>query len=532
MGMQMVPNVLGGDNPEEEAKKIFQAGGANSDFLSGGGLNEDQQEQVWTFIRNYMVMLAPHYQQLTSFPGDSPIGRAAAQREMYRNGSSIGMGASLVPGGCELMVHSNGKISGTYDQAYIGESITRRAAEGTQRADQYSRNPMKFGRRRFETVKMQSAWGFTTEFISQNLQRGQLNAKLGAGLGRRMGQDYEDLFINGDEDAAPILDANGHETPHSELLRINDGLVKLTREQCPQFSADGEFVEWAHFVQATKMVPDEYGATGYKWWANPHLWTDWLENLSNRGAGAVESTMALGGIGLGPIGFPLVLVPSLPRQMPLTMIAAATSAHVIGHRAGPFSFPVDQFQISLNVDGAGAETIVFPTTSDPNVENRLLISERAAQVINAQYAAARGSQYSKVASVGQHGVLQLISPTSGAGSSIVIAAPANSALAILGLTAATTTGAAADGAAPFTNTINEGTVMWFGPEWNFVWHVNTADNGSDDKGLRMYVKFDQGSDKWVTDVYSYQDTTITAPEATVLIDNLRIARAGVSAINP
>ena len=291
MSMQ-VPNVLGGTNPEEEAKKIFQAGGGNSDFLSGGGLNEDQQEEVWLFIRNYCVMLAPLYSSMNAFPSDSPIGRSFAQRDLYRNGSSIGMGPTLVPGGCELMVHRNGKISGTYDQAYIGESITRRASEGTQRVDQYNRNPMKYGRRRYETVKMQSGWGWTTEFISQNIQRGQLNAKLGSGLSRRMAQDYEDLFVNGDADAAPALDANGRETPRSELLRINDGLIKLSQAQCPKFSVDGEFVEWAHFLQATKMVADEYGATGYKWWCNNHLWTDWLENLSNRGAGAIEASMA------------------------------------------------------------------------------------------------------------------------------------------------------------------------------------------------------------------------------------------------
>ena len=530
MSMQ-VPAVFGGAHPEVEAQKIFQAGGAASDFAAGGGLDEDQQEEMWFFIRHYMVMLAPIYAQMAGqYPDKSPIGQAFAQRALYQNGSSIGAGPTLVPGGCELIVHRNGKISGHYDQGYIGEPITRRASEGTQSADQYSQNAFKQGRRRFETLKMQSAYGWTTEFVSQGIQRQQLNAKLGAALGKRMAQDFEELFVNGDQDAAPVLDAAGRETPRSKLNRINDGLVKLTLAQCPQFSADGEYVEWAHFVQATKMVQDEYGAVGYKWWCNNHLWTDWLENLQNRGGGAIEASMALGGVGLGPMGFPMVLVPAMPRQMPLRVFAAATSARVLGGRAGPFTFPIDQFQISLNVDGAGAETIIFSNVNDPNVENRLLQAERVCNTINTQYSAARGVQYKAVARVAQHGHIEFVSPTSGAGSSIVLAAPANSGLAVLGLVLGTTNGEAANGAG--TNTINEGTIMWFGPEWNFCWHVNTADPGSDDKGIRMYVKFDQGSDQWVTDVYSYQDTTITAPEATIVVKDLRIARPGTSALNP
>ncbi len=496
-----------------ETMKIFAAGGASSDLLTGGALNEDQQLEVMKFIRSYAVMLAPHVNDLNQFPPDSPIGRGYQART--QSGSSVGGAAALVPGGSTMMRHAAGKTSGTYDQLHIGRPITRAATEGTQDADQYTRNPAQFGRRRFSAEKLRASWGATTEFFERNIRQGTLNQELARAMAPRLAQDFEDLAINGDT----AIVAN---TDRGLLLRRYDGWLKQTREQCYQISAGGDTIEHAIFMQAIKSMPEEYSITDHKWWMHPWLWHDYIDKLSQRTNGGPASDAALAGQGLAPYGYPVCLVPSLPRNEAITLFNLATAGTHIGTQPGPFAFETNAFQINLNVNNQGVVTIVFPTKLDTDVQERLLTSSRVAAIINEQYAAAHGIVYGNVARVGQHGVIEFVSPTTGAGaaSRIVLAAPANSALTALGLTAGTYEGVAAGGT---WNTYDEGTVMWLSPAWNFVWHVVTDANYTG-SGLRMYTKFDQGSDQVLTDIYSWQGASLMTPEACVVVNGLRAMR--------
>ena len=111
----------------EEVLKVLQAGDQSSsgDFLAGGALNAEQQREFLKYIRAYGVMIAPHYQDLSQFPVNSPIGRAAAAR--FQGGGTNPMGPGLVPGGARMLTHSSGAISGTYDNMFITDTITRGA---------------------------------------------------------------------------------------------------------------------------------------------------------------------------------------------------------------------------------------------------------------------------------------------------------------------------------------------------------------------------------------------------------------------
>ena len=109
-----------------------------------------------------------------------------------------------------------------------------------------------------------------------------------------------------------------------------------------------------------------------------------------------------------------------------------------------------------------------------------------------------------------------------AATSIAITEPANDCLVRLGLTAATTSGEAAGGAGVYS-TLNQGTIMWFGPAWNFVWHVTTAPR-SNPNGIRSFSEFKAGSDKVLTTTYTWQDSTIYAPQALQVVKELRVAR--------
>jgi len=517
MSMQQgapAPNIydLSTETAIADLKKVFQAGGPDSDLIPGGGLDEEQQLEMWTFVRQYAVMLAPMYPDLQTFPNESPIGRSNLAHYTSRSP------AALVPGGATMKVHSKGQVSGHYDLEYIPDTITRGATEGTRDVDQYAENGIETARRRYELKKLRSSHKETTEFYMRHIQNATLNAQLGNKLAPRMMQDFEDLAINGDESIAVT-------SKRTRLLKQNDGWLKLARNQSPKFSLGGDFIEWDVFVDAVKMMPEEYNTLDFKWFMHPHLWLDWITRLSQRGNTA-EASAALGGSAVAPMGFATVLVPTLPRQQALPLNNTAVPARVKGERPGPISFKPNAKQFSLNVNGAGAEIIVFPDVDDPILDNRNLTMDRIAETINSQYSTAHGQAYANIARVGQHGVLEIVSPSTGAGQSIVIAAaPANDCLSVLLLAAGTYSGAAAGGAGVYS-TIYEGTPLLFGPAWNFVWHVSTAPRGSSANGLRMFTRFEQGSDSVETDIYTFQDATLYAPEALILVDDIRVARAG------
>jgi hypothetical protein len=562
--MDIVKNVNQFESPEE-VLKVLTAGG---DFLAGGQINEEEQAEFLTYVRAYGVMLAPLYQDLSQFPTNSPIGRAAGAR--FVGGGAPTAGPGLVPGGARMMAHGSGAISGHYDNMFIGHTITRGAGAdgdnrfvqeaevdswaganagelavvrglanvgGNDRLANYSdlSEPAKFGRRTFSCVKLRSSYAASTEFFTRSIIAGKLNADLSAALAPRMVHDFEDLAINGDT-GSPITSMRGR------LLRCNDGWLKISRAQAPKINVDGEYLHWEHFVHGVKSIPDEYPMTDYKWWMNPHLWTDWVTALARyTNVGGESFSAALQGNALAPLGIPAVLVPLLPRNDKISVRNAANAfeaGHSVlqGREPGPFFFSAaaandKRLRIVMAATDGDAHNrnidVDFTTVADANQENRLLTIDRIVAQINAT-ADAGGC-----ARVGQHGTLELVA-TSAAGAVLEVgtvgvgADAASGANARLGFLSDEDAPAAAVGPPVAQGVITraEGTAMWLSPAENFVWHVTTAEAGSSSTGIRMFSKFEQDMDRVVTDVYSYQDATIAMPHMMVVLDKIRCARPG------
>ena len=563
--MEIVKNNKQFENPEE-VLKVLTAGG---DFLSGGAINEEEQKEFLTYVRAYGVMLAPLYQDLSQFPTNSPIGRAAAAR--FVGGGAPTAGPGLVPGGARMMAHASGAISGHYDQMFVGGTITRGAStsgndsfvqEGA--VDQYSgvqglsdafgaddrqanyndiSEPAKFGRRQFQCVKLRTSYAASTEFFVRNIMSGRLNAELSAAMAPRMIHDFEDLAINGD----PTRAVN---SKRDRLLRSNTGWLPISRAQAPTVDADGEYLHWEHFVEAVKTVPDEFPMTDYKWWMNPHLWTDWITALARyqSNGGGESFSSALQGNALAPLGIPACLVPLLPRNDRIS-VRGSNNAMVAGHSVlsgrepGPFFFAdaasgVLVIQIANSQAGGNNRniTVQFTDVGDANPENRLLTAQRICGQINAARLAAQGeSGTGPLARVGQHGMIELIAVAQngvpledGATVAVLSLGNGSTAAAALGFLDAGEV-AAASGAAPAAQSAivrPEGTAMWLSPAENFIWHVTTSDPGASSVGIRMFTKFEQDMDRVVTDIYSYQDATIAMPHMMVLVDRIRCARPG------
>lgn len=509
-------------NPEQ-VLKTFQAGGQDSDLLSGGGLLEEQQTSLVTHVRNYTVLMADIAPD-AAYSGNSPLGRQSAIEARLPNGAPFGGNAlRLRAGGVTPVVHRGGQISGIDDQLYAGGTVLGPATEAAQPANAYDNNFADFGRRRWELSKLRASYAFTTEFVTQNVAGNSLNGELERIVTPILAQNLEDLNLNGDSTLA--ADGSARRT----LLRTNDGWRAILRAQAPKMDLRGEYAEPEMFYQAVRRVPPQYNTVGRVWMANDRAALDWTQHMLSRGAGALESSLALIGQAPAPCGFQWLLVPLMPNNLALPKISNAIPAFVSGNRPVGGSFTAAAFQITINVDGSGAETIVFPTVLASNPEDRYLSASRIAQIINDQYSAAQGSSYSNIASVGQDDVLELRGVASNG--SIVIAAPANSALSLLGLTAGTYNGAGAS--AGGTNVVYEGSEIIFGDPAGFRFHYGTAAPGSTGPaGLRQYMKFSQSHDKYLYDMYLWTDATIADPEAYVFMQHLRIARPGINPVNP
>lgn len=508
MGLPL--NILG--HPEE-VSKLFTAEGPDSPLRSGGFKDEEQQEQLVRFISTYGVMIAPKM-PLNQFPPNSKIGQGI--REQVNTDGSVGRVPALTPGGAEIVTHS-GNLSGHYDLEYVAETILGPATEATQDASQYDDNPAKYGRRRFECEKYRASWGRSREWVLRALANGTLNAEVGDSFAPRIAHDVEDAMISGDTSLAASNKRN-------TLLRKNDGWLKQARTEGQYMDWGNNYVSWNLFRDTARRMalqPD-MDFTGFKWWMHPMLWLDWLEWLSNRSM-SVEGSAALTGQGLGPMGYSTVLVPLFPVSMGLTA-SGKDYARVATTIPGPKVFPPTNHQISLNIDGAGAVPIVFPNTNDSDVQNHIQTPHQIARAINQQYVdGVDDSTYNNVARVAQHGVVEILSPTQGADGSVVVAAPAESALELLGLTAGTYDGLDSGG------TLYEGTPLLFGPDYNFNAHFVVAPDTSD-AGIRMYTKYDQGSDKVLADMYLHMDATLYIPHLTTYVANVRRARVGDSVV--
>ena len=564
--MEIVKNNKEFENPEE-VLKVLTAGG---DFLSGGAINEEEQKEFLTYVRAYGVMLAPLYQDLSQFPTNSPIGRAAASR--FIGGGAPTAGPGLVPGGAKMMAHSSGAISGHYDQMFVGGTITRGASTsgndsfvqegavdaysgvnglsddfgGDSRQANYNdvSEPAKFGRRQFQCVKLRTSYAASTEFFVRNIMSGRLNAELSAAMAPRMIHDFEDLAINGDP-------SRGIASKRDRLLVSNTGWLPISRAQAPTVDADGEYLHWEHFVHAIKTVPDEFPMTDYKWWMNPHLWTDWVTALARyQSDGGGESfSSALQGNALAPLGIPACLVPLLPRNDAISVRQDNAAAFEGGHSVlafpepGPYFFRqgANVLVIQIADSAAGANnrniTVTFPDVTDANPENRLMTAADIARRINdARLAAGGESGLAQLARVGQHGFVELVAVAQNGvpledGATVGVRSQGNgsTANATLGFATAAGTTGPASGAAPAAQSAvvrPEGTAMWLSPAENFIWHVTTADPGASSVGIRMFTKFEQDMDRIVTDIYSYQDATIAMPHMMVLVDKIRCARPG------
>lgn len=451
-----------------------------SSFFSAGLLQPEQQDQFISYVR-----------------GESTLLRAARFVRMDRFVMEI-------------------------DKLHIGEPITESASEAT--GSTYDADAA-FTKVTLTAQKIRSRLPYSVETLIANIEQARFESTIIRRMSERIGIDMEHLALNGDTAYTPT------NTPEGRLLTRFNGWAK----QCEGghiLDAGGDTIRKEIFAEAKSRLPKDFRRDpGLRFLASQNIADDWLHSLADHGTEI--GVGALRGQTVRPFGVPLVEVPLIPDDLPVTVGNTAPSpAQVLGNRQGPFVFRAGiNDTLVLNFDGAagGPITITFPAGTYDTVA--------VVQMINNAITAS-GLPPAGIAGLGRcttlsEGRLILESNLLGAAGSVTIGVdgpppgtgPSN-ANDTLGFTAGTVTGVAAGGA----GNVNEGSYMLLTNPSNLIYGIVTVprvgmpQSVPGAEGTRMYTKYDEEVDSVIITTYNFLAVAVENLEAVVKVKNLRRRR--------
>jgi hypothetical protein len=434
---------------------------ATSDLLTGGLLNPLQQTQFITLVKKFSVLL--------------PMSRFV---RMPRPLMDI-------------------------DKLWVGEPVTESVDEAT---DTGNLSKAKFQRITLAAKKVRSAWNVTTEVLQGNIEQNDFEQTIMNTMVERISTDLEDMAINGDT-------TNTGVNPRDRLLRRLDGWAKQT-EGAHRVDAKGSSIQKGLFSEMKRRMPKQYkNDPGLRWLVGDALAVDWADVVSDRGT--ILGDAALQGAEMAPLGTPMIRVPLIPDDAPIT-ITSASSAEVLGTQEGPFQIDGTCDTIILKVDAVGPCTVTLP--------HGTLNVVTVAAAINAALVTAYGSLYANVARDDRDGHLLLTSPITGTSSHIKLepVAYGSQGYTVLGLIDATppTTGnwpvseiVYSGGAAGSQNVVDEGSFILFTNPKNLVFGILD--------GTRIFTEFNKNVDQIESIVYNQVDARVENVDAIVKVDNVR-----------
>jgi hypothetical protein len=451
---------VGGLNEEMIEKTI-----ATSDLLSGGMLNPLQQTQFITLVKKFSVLL--------------PLSRF------------IRMPRPLMD----------------VDKLWIGEPVTESVDEAT---DTGNLSRAKFQRIVLRAQKVRSAWNITTEVLQGNIEQNEFESTIMNTMVERIATDMEDLGINGDTTTVGT-------TPRDRLLRRLNGWNVAT-EGAHIVDVKGSSIQKGIFSEAKRRMPKQYkNDPGLRWLVGDAVATDWADVVSDRGT--ILGDAALQGAEMSPLGTPMIRVPLIPDDAPITILQA-TRAEWLGAEFGPFVITSSNDTLLLQVDGLPGPGVTIVLT------HGTLNTVEVARQINAALKAAIPTLVQDVARDDREGRLLIESPTMGGASTITVLSVATGiqAYTTLGLLGAppfpgpppfwpvapvTHTGAVAGTA----NTVYEGSFIWLVNPKNFIWGILD--------GTRIFTEFNKNTDQIETIVYNQVDAQTENVDAVVKVKNIR-----------
>lgn len=392
------------------------------------------------------------------------------------------------------------------DKLHIGEPVTVSATENTAATESYS---PKFNKITLSASKIRTDWSMTTELLQGNIEQNQLEATLMRGITERMATDIELLGVQGAASTYASVD-----TPLGKLLRVSNGWDSQTAS-AHIVDVNGGAISKSVFSHMKRTMPSEFkNDAGMRFFMSDNLAVDWQDTLSARTTDLGDASLGRMG-GLAPYGVPAQIVPLIPDDQTIASQTAAQAAQVTGTQMGPFFFPAAT-DIIVSVDATDPVLNTSPAITITLTSGAATLDAvQVAQKINAGLVAGEdvGAAYGNVARVTKYGQLELVSPTTGTGSNIVIAegtAETVPALTVLGLTAATTTGTAAA-----AGSSNDGSFMWLLNPQNLIYGVLD--------GTRIYTEFNRNTDSIEATIFNQVAFNVENLNAIVKATNIKRA---------
>ena len=158
----------------------------------------------------------------------------------------------------------------------------------------------------YSTVAVRLPWEITEETLRENIEGQGLEATIAALMTRRVGNDLEDIYLNGDEDT-PITDPDGY------FLYINDGWIKQIGNGGHVYDAAGSAgMELDLFYDSLALLPNKYNNGRLRWLMSPFRAQQWelflLNRAINNGSSAPDSLYN------SPAAIPTIRVPKMPND--------------------------------------------------------------------------------------------------------------------------------------------------------------------------------------------------------------------------
>jgi hypothetical protein len=187
------------------------------------------------------------------------------------------------------------------DKIGVGERIARHATEGVD--DGINASPT-FSKVTVRTEKIRLDWELTTESLEDGIEGGNLEDTVARLMATQLGNDIEDLAINGDTGIAPGDEGYA-------LLKAFDGYRKLSLEgnnntggeAAHVISAGGGAITPQHFSALYEAIPRKFKArrSGLRYWTSSAIVQAYYRYLASVGTDLSGTYVQ----NSGPIGQPL-----------------------------------------------------------------------------------------------------------------------------------------------------------------------------------------------------------------------------------
>lgn len=221
------------------------------------------------------------------------------------------------------------------DRMHVGRRLVRVATEAV--ADPVNAN-VTFSKVSITTVKLRLDWELSRESLEDNIEGEALEDHIARIMATTMGNDLEDLAVNGDGSSP------------DPLLKAFDGWRKLAMNNAHVVSAEGAGLGGPVFNAALKVLPREYKQrrNQLRFYAGSNLIQDYQFKLSQEGPESIQLQM-LQGQGGAPgtvnntfgyaFGIPIVDVPMFDETQPGTYTNADGTAATGEHGTIELTFP-------------------------------------------------------------------------------------------------------------------------------------------------------------------------------------------------